>query len=178
MTIINLYTHKGNMADLTEVQQSRFTEIEVWLLWKKLRLVTHYTNHTQALHFLQGVINSDNSLDFTVINKLTGYLTQSEILVPSYDEVIVYLRFQGLGLNKVTKATGRQHQYLHDLLSEFDTSTIIPTLTYDFKFIDHPELMDNIYNVTHKLFHVHLEDFYEGINLRRLDKIAKDKFLR
>lgn len=176
MTILNLYTHKGNLSELTELQLSRFTEIEIWLLWKKLRNYTHYSKHTEALHFLQVVIDPDNELDFIALSKLTDYLTKSEILVPTQDEMVVYLRFQGLGLNKVTKATGRQHQYMNDMLSNYDTNTIIPALTFDFKFIDHPKLMSDIFRVSHEVFHIHLDSFYSDMDMRHLKQIERNKF--
>ena len=171
--ILNLYTHKGDLTDLTELQRSRFTEIEVWMLWKKLRMVTHYSQHSTVAGFIMALVNPEDTIDFVAIKKLSDYLTKSELLVPTHDEVIVYLRFHGLGLNKVTKATGRQHLYLKNTLYNYDTTYLVPSLTFDFKFIDYPELAHNIHTVAHDLFHMGHEDFYKEIDMYALKKVNK-----
>lgn len=174
--IINLYTNKGNLADLTDLQHSRLAEIEMWLLWRKIRNITHYSQHHIAMNFLQALLNPEEEQDFITMSKLTDYLTKSEILVPSQNEMSVYLRFQGLGLNKVSRISGRQHKYLQEMLTEYDTNLLIPALSFDFKLVDHPKLTHNINEVLNKTFHVYLEEFYHDMDIRQLKIIERNKF--
>lgn len=163
---MNLYSNKGNMADLTDTQAERITEIELWLVWKKIKGMVHYKNQPKAMEFLLVLLNPYGEEDLLKLEKLKNILLESELLAPSIDEIIIYQRFRGLGLNKITRLTGKQNVQLHNLLDDVDFSFLIPRMRFNWSWTENATLIEAIRVVAHDLLFTHEEHFYKSINLK------------
>lgn len=173
---MNLYSNKGKMAELTDIQAERITEIELWLLWKKIKGVTAPKSHNKAIELLLLLLDPHGIENPLGIEKLKQVLLNSELLEPSLDEIIIYQRFQGLGLNKVTRITGKQHEYLKKLLYDIDLSFLIPRLSMNWEWSKNPQLMDSIRVVARELFYTSEERFYHDFNVKALRSMENQNF--
>jgi hypothetical protein len=159
---MNLYTHQGSYADLTQLAEARLTEIEIFLMFQKLAQYTAPRfNKQNAATFLISVLNPEFKHTEFELDKLRNMLIMSDHLVPDQDELIVYLRFQGIGLNRVTKITKKQHYYQKDLLFDYDPAKLIPILKYDWDWTEKQDIMENSHRVAKELLHTDSVEFYE-----------------
>lgn len=176
-TKMNLYSNKGKMADLTDLQAERIAEIELWLLWKKIQGVTAPKSYNKAIELLLLLLDPHGIENPLSIEKLKQVLLNSDILEPNLDEIIIYMRFQGLGLNKVTRITGKQHVYLKDLLHDVDLSFLIPRLNMNWEWSQNPQLIDTIRVVARELFYTSEERFYFDFNVKALRSAGNQNFI-
>lgn len=158
---MNIYTHAGTYADLPLLAEARLTEIEIFLMFQKLAQYTATRfNKQNAASFLISVLNPEFKHTELELDKLRNMLVMSDQLVPDQNELIVYMRFQGLGLNRVTRVTKKQHYYLKDLLHDYDPSKLVPVLKYDWDWSDKQDIMEKSHTVAQQLLFTNKEEFY------------------
>lgn len=164
---MNLYssTQRYRTLEGYPLARYRFAEIELYLITRRILMEVERYDKAHAIGYLMQIIDPNEQLPLYDRDILRAKLMSLNDLTPDVNEIIVYLRFVGTGLNKVTTITKKQHYYQKDLLYDFNMSLLVPKFVYDWDWSRFNFLIDAIHQVATNFFDTSSPSFYHQMEI-------------